>query len=92
MRRHVAPAIPRVRRERAREALDGIAVDPAGEAVEDEQKPDEDGDDRQHRRVLDGPDDDAFDEHAGNEREGERQPKASPVGKPRLDEGPGDVG
>ena len=50
--------------EGARKILDGVAVDPTGHRIEDQQQPDGDHDRRQHRRIFDRPDQHALDEHA----------------------------
>src|SRR5947207_1555443 len=79
-------------RERARKGLLDVRVDPAGDAVQDHEEPDADDDDREHRRVLDGPDHDALDREPADEGDRQRGGERHPVREPRVDQRPGEVG
>jgi hypothetical protein len=82
----------RLPRERARKALDGVAVDPARHAVQDHEQRDEDHHHGEHRGILHRPDDEPLDQHAEHEREKHRRGEGDPVRRASLDEAPRDIG
>jgi hypothetical protein len=71
---------------------DGVAVDPTGHRIEDQQQPDCDHDCRQYRRVPDRPDHHTLDQHASQEGDDERNRKRRPERQAGIHQRPGDVG
>jgi hypothetical protein len=69
VRRHVLEAERPLGRKRAGEALDGVGIDPARDRVQDHQQRDEYHHHREHRRVLDRPDHEPFNEYPQQESE-----------------------
>ena len=92
MGRHQGAAIPGVGRERAGKLLDGVAEDPAGQAVEDDQQADEDHHLGQVRRLVHGADDGELHRRAQHEGQRHRGQEGPPVRQPRLQQRPGDEG
>ena len=82
MRGHEHVAEPRPVGERAVERFDRVAEQPAGDAAEDQQQPDQHDHRGQHRRIGERAQHDALDRHAADERHDDGQRERKPMGAP----------
>ena len=92
MRREVLRSQGRVFGEGALKGLDGVIKDPARQGVEDQQKPDEDNDIGEHRRLFQRSQNNALHQQTAYKRQGHGSKKRAPVRPARLHQRPGQKG
>ena len=90
MRRQIAAA--ETLRKRRGKRLHVVGEQPAGETVDDEQQAEKHDHDRQHRRIVELPDDDPLDGDAGDKGKRERDDECRPIGHAGLDQRQRDIG
>ena len=79
-------------RERAGELAHGVAEDPRGQPVEEDEQPDEDDHRVESGGALHAAHDHALDDHAGDEGEEQRGDEGAPVRPAGVDQAGGDEG